>query len=836
MIPPGLGHPLMMWLVRNSTGAAVVALLVLAVQWMLGNRISARWRHNLWLLVMVRLVLPPPAAVRVPAIPHLALLRPLVRHFHGPVAAKSTAQNLAVTPAPHAPTAGAPEAQRLWDVMPAARTDPLIVSTVPASTPTRLLGQLAAEDVYPEHVDVLPVRQNSAAPGKPWPARVRSIRHAGKARFDPAPTRPSQQIPWARIATFTWCTVALTLLMKTLLGTVRIALAVRRLRPVHDPALVELLKDCCRLLNLAAAPALLEGPAESGPALVGFWRPKLLLPRCVTAQFTWREVRHVMLHELTHLKRRDILVNYFASLVQAVHWFNPLVWLAAARMRTEREMACDEAVLAYAPWREGRAYGSTIVKLLELLSRGAVPAGAMGAVGHKALMHRRIAMIARFDGSRRHWSASGLLLSAAVTGAALAGAVRAQVQPVQEQPAPPAATAPPEPKPAEAAAAIRSEAAREDPPAAAPAGVELAPPPAAVGAGPATIGAGPAAESGAGEAVTAAPPVASEPPPANVDAGVAPNPLPAPPADVVARPGVIARFVGGGRGGAAAAGAMPMGAPMMGRAGGFGGGGGTPVESQFATIEDAAAAKADARTLEKLQRLMPLQVDNEPLGDVLNMLAQKGGFDVLVDNRTLGEAGVDQNTAVQINIHEPQPIEQLLHFVLRQAGGDEVAFSLAHGVVMISTRMELARHMVTRVYDIGDLGNPDEVRQTLDQTIGDGVGVRFLKGKLIVTTSEPTQREVAKLLTLLRQDGPHADAAGAPAGSQNTSVFQFKHADAQLAAKGIQLRLGPGVKAVADRRTNSLTITGTDDALQGASVIVHEIDSAPPTVNPVQGR
>ena len=54
------------------------------------------------------------------------------------------------------------------------------------------------------------------------------------------------------------------------------------------------------------------------------------------------QLRHVFLHELAHLKRFDIAVGLLTAVVQTVHWFNPLVWLAFRRMRDDREVACDD--------------------------------------------------------------------------------------------------------------------------------------------------------------------------------------------------------------------------------------------------------------------------------------------------------------------------------------------------------------------------------------------------------------------------------------------------------------------------------------------------------------
>ena len=56
----------------------------------------------------------------------------------------------------------------------------------------------------------------------------------------------------------------------------------------------------------------------------------------------------VLLHELAHLKRHDLAVNWLLGLLQSVHWFNPALWLVFRRVRADREVACDELVLAAA--------------------------------------------------------------------------------------------------------------------------------------------------------------------------------------------------------------------------------------------------------------------------------------------------------------------------------------------------------------------------------------------------------------------------------------------------------------------------------------------------------
>ncbi len=89
---------------------------------------------------------------------------------------------------------------------------------------------------------------------------------------------------------------------------------------------------------------ILEGPTDQGPCTWGFVRPVLMLPAGGDAwSESWR--RHALLHEQAHLDRRDALTALISRMACALHWFNPLVWFAAAQVRVLQEKACDDAVL-----------------------------------------------------------------------------------------------------------------------------------------------------------------------------------------------------------------------------------------------------------------------------------------------------------------------------------------------------------------------------------------------------------------------------------------------------------------------------------------------------------
>lgn len=102
----------------------------------------------------------------------------------------------------------------------------------------------------------------------------------------------------------------------------------RQARPPADTAWSELLAELSRELGLRRPVTLLESPVASVPMTWGTWRPVILLP---TAARNWPadQRRAVLLHELAHVRRHDAALGALAHLACALHWPNPLVWLAA---------------------------------------------------------------------------------------------------------------------------------------------------------------------------------------------------------------------------------------------------------------------------------------------------------------------------------------------------------------------------------------------------------------------------------------------------------------------------------------------------------------------------
>jgi bla regulator protein BlaR1 len=98
-----------------------------------------------------------------------------------------------------------------------------------------------------------------------------------------------------------------------------------------------------------------------GPALVGVWSAKIIVPADFSLKYTQEEKELIITHEKYHLARGDTYSNILCAFIQCLFWFNPLIHIAANRFRADQELACDAAVIAQHPTRR-RAYAEAILK------------------------------------------------------------------------------------------------------------------------------------------------------------------------------------------------------------------------------------------------------------------------------------------------------------------------------------------------------------------------------------------------------------------------------------------------------------------------------------------
>ena len=102
------------------------------------------------------------------------------------------------------------------------------------------------------------------------------------------------------------------------------------------------------------------------PFIVGFYRPIVVLPQNITARLPWQQLKLILIHELSHLRRGDNLWLLLQRIVQAVYCFHPLVWWLGLALERSREIACDDSVLRYSQCRQ--EYACAILAILEIMN------------------------------------------------------------------------------------------------------------------------------------------------------------------------------------------------------------------------------------------------------------------------------------------------------------------------------------------------------------------------------------------------------------------------------------------------------------------------------------
>jgi beta-lactamase regulating signal transducer with metallopeptidase domain len=213
----------------------------------------------------------------------------------------------------------------------------------------------ALSDLLPSKLPAPPLVTGIGEAAQPFSSGVDTIAHANLV--------PAPSWNWEPTLVLVWLVGFAFIVILWLRHWLNLQAIVRSATPVAIDA----------PLQVKSSSSLLE------PGLVGIFRPVLLLPTAIAGQLSARELDTVIDHELCHWRRRDNLTAALHMLVEALFWFHPLVWWLETRLISERERACDEAVLAAG--RDPELYAESILKVCKFYVQSPLPcvAGLSGA-------------------------------------------------------------------------------------------------------------------------------------------------------------------------------------------------------------------------------------------------------------------------------------------------------------------------------------------------------------------------------------------------------------------------------------------------------------------------
>ena len=226
--------------------------------------------------------------------------------------------------------------------------------------------------------------------------------------------------PW-QLAAIIWGVIALSVTLWLALGFLSVRRIVRRARALEDRLWTGPLYEIADRLGIDATPRLMRSEDVQMPFACGLVRPTIVLP-AESDDWDIERRRAVLMHELAHIRRRDLLGHTLGRLACAVYWFHPLVWTAARRMRIESERACDD--LALTCGLRATTYAEHLLDIVTAVGKTRTPAIAIPMAHRREFEGRMLAILdpALRRGVGRRQSAAllvGLVALVVVVGGAV---------------------------------------------------------------------------------------------------------------------------------------------------------------------------------------------------------------------------------------------------------------------------------------------------------------------------------------------------------------------------------------------------------------------------------
>jgi len=281
---------------------------------------------------------------------------------------------------------------------------PVLNMAIPVTVPIASPAALAASDV---------ASRDDATPT--MAVRESAARAAAAIATDRNITTSTSATLWQRLiatAPAMFLAVVMLLIARLALERWRAHRVVRRAVAIDDHDWLRLARECADSVGARGRFVILISREQTMPMAVGVWRPAVVMPAVAES---WPEDRRraVMLHELAHVARHDCFTQLLAELACALYWPHPGVWWMARRQRVERELACDDRVLAAGT--SPRDYASHLLEVAYAVGGGRAPALAVAMARRRQLEGRLLAVL---DAARNRTTPARRSRVAAIAGAA----------------------------------------------------------------------------------------------------------------------------------------------------------------------------------------------------------------------------------------------------------------------------------------------------------------------------------------------------------------------------------------------------------------------------------
>ncbi|MGD2095674.1 MAG: M56 family metallopeptidase, partial [Phycisphaerales bacterium] len=332
--------------------SSVLIILLLLVDFMIRKRVRAMFRYWMWMLVFVKLILPPTLSLPTG-----------VGYWCGDYLSADSVL------------------KQTFAVSQEASTATPIVQDVPETSEAPLTQEIAKSIDVAQSQDTPKITE--------MPAIQPSQGEIGKAR----PVLPERvvlnPITWQGVAFGFWL-VGVLVISVLLIQRIMFVRGLIAQGEAADEDLVEMMNQCRQKVGVRQDIEIRLSNTVMSPAVCGLFRPIVLMPKSLLDTLSPDNLRAVLVHELAHIKRGDLWINCVQTILQIVYFYNPFVWFANAIVRKIREQAVDEMVLV-ALGAEAKSYSNTLIDIAEIaFFRASLSLRLIGVVESKKELSRRI--------------------------------------------------------------------------------------------------------------------------------------------------------------------------------------------------------------------------------------------------------------------------------------------------------------------------------------------------------------------------------------------------------------------------------------------------------------
>ncbi|WP_242785578.1 M56 family metallopeptidase [Bacillus cereus] len=355
------------WLIETSIMASILVGLILCIKVLFRNKLTPRWQYMLWIILIIRLVLP-----------------------WSPDSSYS-----------------------IYSVLTYKSDDAFI------SSQNHVASFLSKERMQElKGIDNKKVLTQEDT----YTSSSTQTDQTNKTQAGSNEKQEDKSISFYTTCIYIWLTGVLLLSVATFVMNRRLLLYIKKQPAITDEKIVQIFEKCKQSMSIQRNIPLFVSGKVSSPTVLGFIKPKLLLSTVHMKILDEQQLRYIFHHELAHIKRRDVGVNWLMHGLLILNWFNPILWYAYSCMREDQELACDALALTYIDSEEQIAYGHTIISLLEHYSSYYKVPSMANFSKNKRMLKRRILMIKKFQKKSYRWSALGAVAVIAVSSVSLLNA------------------------------------------------------------------------------------------------------------------------------------------------------------------------------------------------------------------------------------------------------------------------------------------------------------------------------------------------------------------------------------------------------------------------------